>query len=88
MRIFYFAVAWIALSVWTAGANYAAMDARYGEWLCTHEEHRQRLGLSLLIGMLPPSWVAEPFLTGFYQYGWRVTPSRGFCGNGGRKEYF
>ena len=38
---------------------------------------REDLAVSLLLGLIPVSWVVVPFLTGFYEYGfaWRCPAS-------------
>ena len=63
------------LFVWTWGVLNASVQGKYDaglqNWRC--ESYRENLGISGLFAMMPPLWIASPFVTGFYENGWRLS---------------
>jgi hypothetical protein len=62
----------LAVYIWTWGTLNAKMEYDSSNWHC--EEYRSELGISALFAFLPPIWIASPFITGFYKFGWRLMP--------------
>lgn len=61
------------IQMWTWGTLNADMDhGRNGEAYCNQRENRETLAVSALFSLIPPFWIASPFMTGFYQYGWSL----------------
>ena len=73
----------LALFIWNWGALNADTElsndsASYyvkpdmHEYICGR--YRFDLSMTALFALLPPMWIASPFVTGFYEYGWRLAP--------------
>ncbi len=68
-------VAWIAIGIINAGFVQADLEHALdymGNKSCGG--YRKDLGFSVGWSMLPMTPLATPFMTGFYQHGWRLTP--------------
>ncbi len=67
---------WLVLLCWALGAyaNAGFMLAAFQEDCgcreLAREEYRHDLALSIGVSLLVFTWVATPFLTGFYEHGW------------------
>lgn len=42
-----------------------------GEFAC--KDFRSDLGAAMVFSIAPPMWIAAPFVTGFYEYGFMVS---------------
>lgn len=60
--------------VWTWGASNADYEF-YQSPPCN--TYRKGLALTSGLSLLPPAWIVTPFLTGFYEHGWRLRPAPG-----------
>lgn len=69
----WFFIALFSVSCWTMTWPALLADIQsIGSVSFANEHYREDLGFCLLFGMLPPTWVAAPFTTGFYQRGFQV----------------
>lgn len=66
-------------AVVNAGFVFAREDAKYGYNRCLRSEYREALGFAVGFSLVPLWWPIVMFETGFYYYGWRLTPSRPYC---------
>jgi hypothetical protein len=64
--------AWLAISVWNAGAYNANFRADFPDLDEDPRHARQDFTMAVLFGIAPPSIVIAPFLTGFYMDGWTL----------------
>ena len=62
--------AYLAVSIWNAGALNADYRARHP--IIDSRTAREMVGTSVLFGLLPQMIIATPFITGFYQDGWTL----------------
>jgi len=58
-------VTWPALFGWYQGNPFAQDFKR--------EDCRTDMGISMLTGLLPPTWIIAPFVTGFYEHGFKFS---------------
>jgi len=70
MMIVVYVLIYIAAYLWTAGALFADFqhdsEGLPGGW------YRRDLGIAMFLAVMPPVWFMTPFMTGFYQYGWKL----------------
>lgn len=65
--------AWLAISVWNAGAYNASLRAEFSDLDEDPRHARMDFTMSVLFGLIPQSIIVAPFMTGFYQDGWTLT---------------
>jgi hypothetical protein len=74
MVILVFALVCIGLWFWTWGALMADSQCRFPT--LASRDYRKDLAVTLLLSVIPTSWLITPFLTGFYEHGWTLTRQR------------
>lgn len=64
------------LWLWTWGALMADLNSGWTAKIYNdnerQEHYRRDLAVTCFLALLPVFWVLSPFITGFYQHGWRL----------------
>lgn len=72
MKVWHIAAIWMVMFAFTYPALLA--DVQY-VWrdkpVWQTERCPSHMGMAMLFGLLPPTWVIAPFVTGFYEHGFQ-----------------
>lgn len=79
------AVFYVCMVVITAAGMNASTREQFPTLHTDDRKARQTFAVSILFGLLPPSWLVVPFFTGFYQDGFTLE-YRGTDTTGQRKR--
>lgn len=63
----------IAAWLWSWGTLNAEFMAIWYGSDHAREQYRNGLAISCFFALLPPTWIASPFVTGFYRHGWSLS---------------
>lgn len=63
------AIMCVLMWLFTWGGVFAAMDSSNG--MSRVHTCRENMSFSLLISAIPPTWILAPFMTGFYEDGFK-----------------
>lgn len=67
----------IGVFVWIVGflvsypALFADLQHAISDVEFAKKRYRKDLGVSMFYALIPPMWIATPFVTGFYQHGFK-----------------
>ncbi len=70
-------VGWLSMTVFTAGFLLANVQSIFDDdCALARKMYRTNLGIAFGVALLPPVWILTPFLTGFWEHGWKLSPPR------------
>lgn len=78
-KLLIIALVWLTMSTFTYSALFAdhcAIVTKFHDMYDSDATIREDMGMSMLFALFPPFWIASPFVTGFYYYGWIFTPQQ------------
>ena len=64
-------VIWFVMWMVTWPALFADVQANHIKQEYADEAYRRDLGFAMGISLLPPIWIVAPFVTGFYEHGFK-----------------